>query len=62
MKRALGWCAAWALFWIGDATSRLMGDEERRSDRLVYQAYSAFMGWSIGVQDWSGVNGPWSKP
>ena len=61
MKRAFGWCVAWALFWAGDVASRLMGVRERRSDRVVYQVYSALMGWSIRVQEWSGASGPWSK-
>ena len=62
MKRALGWCVAWTLYWAGDAASRLMGDTERRSDRVVYRVYSTLMVWSMDVQDWSGANGPWIKP
>jgi hypothetical protein len=62
MKRVLGWCAAWTLYWGGDAASRLIGNTERRSDRVVYRIYSALMGWSVNVQDWSGASSPWSKP
>lgn len=62
MKRALGWVVAWALYWAGDAASRLMGNTERRSDRVVYRVYHALMVWSMDVQGWSGANGPWSRP
>lgn len=62
MKRAIGWCAAWALYWAGDVVSRLIGVKERRSDQFVYPVYNALMGWSINVQDWAGNDSPWSRP
>lgn len=24
MKRAIGWCIAWALYWLGDVASKLI--------------------------------------
>jgi len=63
MKRAIGWCLAWALYWAGHITSKLiMSPREFPTDLIVYPIYNKLMGWSVHVQDWSGVNGPWSSP
>lgn len=62
MKRAIGWCLAWALYWLGDVASKLiMSPRESRTDLVVYPIYNKLMGWSYRVQHWSGARSPWSK-
>ena len=63
MKRAIGWCLLWCLYVADRVLSKIIGT--RRNwliDRVVYPAYQRLMSWAADVQDWSGVNGPWSKP
>ncbi|WP_157661398.1 hypothetical protein [Burkholderia ubonensis] len=57
MKKAIGWLAAWALFWMGHVVSRSM----ERFDWAVYPLYTRLMLASVGVQDWAGVTGPWEQ-
>lgn len=61
MKRPIGYLASWALYWLGHWTSMLIGNNERRTDRIVFAAYTAIMDRSLAVQDWGGGYGPWSK-
>lgn len=55
MKKAIGWLAAWALFWMGHAVSRPM----ERFDWPLYPIYNRLMLASVDVQDWAAVSGPW---
>lgn len=59
MKKAIGWPAAWALFWLGHFVSRVFC----RFDALafMYPTYNRLMCTSADVQDWAGLSGPWSR-
>lgn len=58
MKRIVGYLASWALFWLGDITAKLMNHDPLA---WLYPVYNRIMGWSVDVQDWSGVDGPWKE-
>lgn len=56
MKKIVAWPLTWILFWMGDLISRPMNYLDWA---WLYPAYNRLMIWSVDVQDWAGVNGPW---
>lgn len=66
MKRALGWCATWLLYWFGDFLSLVIGlgshEIYGKYFYWLYPVYNRCMGWSYRIQEWAGSDGPWQEP
>ena len=56
MKKIIGWPVTWILFWMGDLTTKPM---HYLDWGWLYPAYNNLMSWSVDVQDWAQVKGPW---
>ena len=63
MKKVIGYIASWTLFWIGDATCRIMESDDEDSWRWkLYTVYTKCMTWSYNIQIWAGDTvGPWGR-
>lgn len=59
MRKFVAWPVAWALFWTGDAVSRVFLRFDATA--FMYPVYNRLMCASIDVQDWARLSGPWSK-
>ena len=62
MSRFIAWPIALALFWMGDAVSRLLHYD---ATAFMYPVYNRLMCASLDVQDWAGGDGrfwPWRAP
>lgn len=57
MKKVIAWPLVWGLFWTGHAVSYAL-----RVDWLawLYPVYNNLMLGSSAVQDWAGLDKPWS--
>lgn len=58
MKKIIGWPLTWLLFWLGDLVSKPMHYFDWW---WLYPVYNNLMGWSVDVQDWAGLSGPWKE-
>jgi hypothetical protein len=58
MVKFWGWWLSWALFYVGDFVSDIMHFFHWW---WLYPVYNKTMSWSVGVQDWANVKGPWEK-
>lgn len=59
MKKIIAWPITWAFFWMGDLISRIMNYLDWG---WMYPAYNNLMWWSVEIQEWAGVKGPWRVP
>ena len=59
MKKIIAWPLTWLFFWLGDLVSKPM---HYLNWAWLYPAYNNLMGWSVDVQDWADVKGPWRYP
>ena len=59
MKKIVAWPLAWLFFWTGDLISRIMNYLDWG---WMYPAYNNLMSWSIDIQEWADVRGPWKEP
>jgi hypothetical protein len=59
LKKFIGWCISWTLYWIGHAVSRtfLISDKSWWVD-FWYPVYNWLMITSGNVQSWGGA-GAW---
>lgn len=59
MRKSIGWLLSWALYWLGDLTSKIV---HTNWGYRLYPVYNCLMCRSVDVQDWSKIdNGPWGK-
>jgi hypothetical protein len=58
MKKFIGYVVSWALYWLGDLVSKPM---HYRYGYWLYPVYNRLMCWSVDVQDWAKVDGPWGE-
>lgn len=60
MKKLVGYIISWALFYIGDVTSKVMELTEEGWTWKLYPVYNKCMSWSLCVQQWAGTKTPWN--
>lgn len=58
VKKVLGWWTSWALFYVGDTVHVVMDYFEWF---WLYPVYNTSMNWSVRIQEWADVKGPWEK-
>ena len=56
MRKAIGYIVSWALYWLGDWTSKPM---HYLNWAWLYPVYNHLMYWSYDIQEWGGDCGPW---
>ena len=59
MKKIIAWPITWLFFWMGDLISRIMHYFDWG---LLYPVYNKLMWWSVEIQEWANVKGPWKEP
>lgn len=59
MRKLIGYIATWLFFWTGDVISRIMNYLDWS---WMYPAYNNLMWWSVEIQEWADVKGPWRVP
>ena len=56
MKKFLAYTLSWLFFWIGDLISYPMNYFDWG---WLYPTYNRSMIWSVDLQDWGKIKGPW---